>query len=330
MDPISRPDRRRVLQAAAALPLVLPAAPWAQQAYPGKPIRLVVPYQPGGAVDGAARVVGQKLGEALGQPVVIDNRPGGNTLIGTAAVAKAPADGYTLLMTASTHVINAVVMSKLPYDSFRDFTPVATVIKSDFVLVAHPELPVASLRELVAYAKANPGRLSYATSGAGNSNHLAAELFAQLTGTQLHHIPYKGAAGAMTDLLAGRIQLMFSVPINVLPHVAAGKLRALATTAAEPLPGVAPIPSFAQAGLPAFELDSWQGILAPAGTPKAAIDRLAAELGRVLAMPDVQARLLGQGQKPFATTTEQFAALIQSDIALYTRVARAANIRVEE
>ncbi|HYF20386.1 MAG TPA: tripartite tricarboxylate transporter substrate binding protein [Ramlibacter sp.] len=327
--------RRRLLQAlaaggAAALPTVSLAQADPAAGFPGRPLRLVVPYPPAGAVDAVARIVAQKMGEGLGQPVVIDNRPGGNAVIGTQFVAKSPADGYTMLLTASTHVINAVIMNKLPYDSFKDFAPVASLIKSDFVLAVGPSVQAANLRELIAYARANPGKLNYASSGIGNSNHLAAELFAMLTGTKLHHVPYKGSSQAMTDILGGRVQLFFSVPPNVLAQAAKGQVRLLASTTTDPMPGVGRVPTFAEAGLPGFELSSWQGILVPAGTPRPLIDRLAAECARVMALPEVRERFAGQGQQPFFNGPDALAAMIKTDTALYTRVAQAANIRVEE
>ena len=302
----------------------------AQGAYPSRPIQLIVPYPPGGSVDALARVIGQKLAEAVGQPVVIENRPGGNTIIGTAAVAKAAPDGHTLLLTASTHVINVALGMKQPYDSLKDFAPVSTVIKSDFILVVNPSLPVDSVQQLVALAKARPGQLNYGTSSVGNSNHLAAELFSQITGTQLHHVPYKGAVQALTDLMGGRLQIFFSVPANVMPHIASGKLKALATTAKDPVPGLAPMPSFAQAGVPNFNVESWQGILAPAGTPKPIVDLLAAHLARIVAQPDVREKLLAQGQQPFSVSGEKFAELMRSDLVMYSRVIKTANIKLEE
>jgi tripartite-type tricarboxylate transporter receptor subunit TctC len=322
---------RRLLLAGVFL-LIAGAWPFAQGqgTYPNRPIQLIVPYPPGGSVDALARVIGQKLAESVGQPVVIENRPGGNTVIGTAAVSKAAPDGHTLLLTASTHVINVALGMKQPYDSFKDFVPVSTVIKSDFILVVNSALPVDNVQQLVALAKARPGQLNYGTSSVGNSNHLAAELFSQITGTQLHHVPYKGAVQAITDVIGGRVEIFFSVPANVLPHIASGKLKALATTAKEPLPGVGPVPTFAQAGVPNFNVESWQGILAPAGTPKPIVDFLATHLTRIVAQPDVREKLMAQGQQPFSVSGEKFAELMRADLAMYSRIVKTANIKLEE
>jgi tripartite-type tricarboxylate transporter receptor subunit TctC len=303
-------------------------APAAAAPYPSKPIRLIVPFPPGGSVDPVARLLAERLAAGLGQPVVIDNRGGANTTLGTAELTKAAPDGHTLLLTASTHVINPLLGMKLPYDSVKDFLPVATVIRSEFMLVAHPSLPANSLAELVALAKSQPGKLNYAISGTGNANHLAGELFNQVAQVKLTNIPYKGGGPAINDLLGGQVQLMFSVPTSVVQHVRAGRLKAFAYTGATPLPGVT-VPSFAQAGLPQFDMNSWQGIMVPAGTPKAVIDRLSEEIGKVLATPDVREKLASQGQDPFISTPEQFEALLKRDRDKYDAIIRTANIKAE-
>jgi len=337
--PASQPPRRRVLrglaQAAsvALLGLGAGAAPAAGDAapssFPERPIRLLIPFPAGGSTDPVARLIAQKLNEAWGQPVVVDNRPGGNTVIGTQALAKAPADGYTLLLTASTHVINALLMPKLPYDSEKDFAPVATLYRSEFLLVTHPSLPARTLQELIAQAKAQPGRINYAISGAGNANQLAGELFNMEAGVKLTAVPYKGGGPAINDLLGGQVQAMFSVPVSVIGHVKTGKLRALAYTGDTPLAALPEVPTFAQAGLPSFDMKSWTGILAPAGTPAPVIAKLTAEIGRILAMPDVKAHLDAQGQVPFYQDPAQFAALMRSDREKFGRIIRAANITME-
>ncbi len=300
----------------------------AQTAYPSKTIRIIVPFPAGGSTDPLARLIGQKLSDAWGQPVIVDNRPGANSIIGTEALTKAPADGYTLLYTASTHVINPLLMANLPFDSVKDFQPVATIVKSEFVLVVHPSVPAATLQEFIALAKARPGSINYATSGNGNANHLAGEYFGMVAGVKMNNVPYKGGGPAITDLLGGQVQAMFSVPTAVAQHVKAGKLHALAYTGSTPLPGLA-IPSFAQAGLPDFEINSWNGIFVAAGTPRTIVDKLSAEIARILALPDVKEKLAAQGQEPFFLNPEQFAAMLTADRQKYGSIIKTANIRME-
>lgn len=314
-----------------ALPLLLVASGTGHAqapAYPSKPIRMVLPFPAGGSTDPVARLIGQKLGEALGQPLIVDNRPGANTIIGTEAVAKAPADGHTLLFTASTHVINPLLMTSLPYDSVKDFAPVATIVRSEFVLVVHPSVPAKNLQEFIAMAKAKPGAINYAISGNGNPNHLAGEYFGMVAGVKLNNVPYKGGGPAINDLLGGQVQAMFSVPTAVAQHVQSGKLRALAYTGSKPIPGL-DIPSFAQAGLPGFEINSWNGVFVAAGTPRPIIDRLSAEIGRILASQDVKDRLAQQAQDPFYLNADQFSAMLEADRKKYASIAKASNIKLD-
>ena len=306
-----------------------PAKAQAAGAFPDRPVRMVVPYPPGGSVDPVARLLGQKLGALWGQQVVIDNRPGASTIIGTDTVAKAPADGYTILLTASTHVSNALLFASLPYDSFKDFAPVAPVYKADFVLVGHPSIPANTLKELIALAKARPNQLNYGSAGAGNANHMAAELMKEMTGTQMVHVPYKGGGPLLNDLIGGQIQLYFAVPVAVISHVQSGKLKAFATTADGRLPLMPTVPTFTEAGLPGFGMRSWIGVFAPAATPAPIVAKIAADLGRVLAMPDVKERLESQGQAPMVMNPQQFGALVKSDIDEYARIIKAANIKLE-
>jgi tripartite-type tricarboxylate transporter receptor subunit TctC len=317
--------RRRLL---AGLFLAAAGFASAQPAYPSKPIRILVPFPAGGSTDPVARLIGQKLTEAWGQAVIVDNRPGANTIIGTEALAKAPPDGYTLLYTASTHVINSVLVPNLPYDSVADFQPVATIVRSDFVLVVHPSVPANNLQEFIALAKARPGAINYATSGNGNPNHLAGEYFGMVAGVHLNNVPYKGGGPAINDLLGGQVQAMFSVPTAVAGHIKAGKLRALGYTGARPLPGLN-IPGFAQAGLPGFQINSWNGVFVPAGTPRAIVDKLSTEIARILAMPDVVEKLAAQGQDPWYQNAEQFTATLASDRQKYAAIIKAANIKLE-
>jgi tripartite-type tricarboxylate transporter receptor subunit TctC len=302
----------------------------AQPAYPSKPIRMIVPFPPGGSIDPVARLISPKLAENLGQPVVVDNRPGANGTIGTDILAKSPPDGYTIiLLGASTHVTNALLMRNLPYDSFKDFAPVATIQRSDYVLVVHPSLPANSLRELVALAKSKPGQISYASSGNGNLNHLAAELFNMMTGIKTHHVPYKGGGQALTDVMSGQVQMHFSVLISAIPQIRSGRLKAIAIGGDTRFAALPQVPTFTEAGLPGFSLRPWQGVLAPARTPRPIIDRLSGEIARILALPDIKERLVSLGMQPLISTPEQFAALMADDMAKSSAVIRTANIALE-
>jgi tripartite-type tricarboxylate transporter receptor subunit TctC len=301
----------------------------AQQTYPNQPIRIIVPFPPGGSVDPLARLVGQKLAENWGQQVVIDNRPGGNSIIGTQAAVKSKPDGYTLLYVTGTHVINANLLAT-PYDAIKDFAPVATLITTELLLVVHPSLPVATLREFITYAKSRPGELNYASSGTATSIHLKTELFSLTAGVKMNHVPYKGAAPAVVDLIGGRVQLVFQVPMVVIPHANSGKLRAIAVSGAKRLTALPQVPTLTEAGLPGVDMSNWNGLLAPAGTPKDIIDKLNAEIARILALPDVRSSLLSQGNEPTISTSEQFAALIRSDLARTAKVINAASIKIEQ
>ncbi len=322
------PLARRVFLA-ACMATALAAGAQTPPAFPGKPIRILVPFAPGGSLDPVARLVGEKFTQAWGQPVVVDNRPGGNTTIATLAAAKAPPDGHTLLLTASTHVINPLLMSNLPYDSEKDFIPIATLIKSEFVLVVHPSVPASNLQEFIALARSRPDQINFASAGQGNANHIAGELFNQITGVKLHHVPYKGGAQATTDLLGGQVQALFSVPSTVIPHIKSGKLRGLAHTGATAPRGLTGVPSFAQAGLPAYELRSWQAIMVPAGTPKAVVDKIGAELAKIMAEPEVQEKLGATGQEVWFNGQEAFMALMKSDTQKFGHIIRTANIKLE-
>jgi len=297
--------------------------------YPDRPIRLLVPFPAGGSIDPVARMLAQKLTEDWGQPIIVDNRPGGNTIIGTEALAKSTPDGYTILITASTHVINALLMSNLPYDSVKDFIPVATLYRSEFLLLVNPGVPAQNLQQLIALGKARPGALNYAISGAGNANQLAGELFNMMAGIKMTSVPYKGGGPAITDLLGGQVQVMFSVPVSVIGQVKAGRLRALAYTGDSPLPGLPQVPTFAEAGLPGFDIKSWVGIMVPAGTPRPIVDKLSAEIARILQMPDFRARLEEQGQDPFIQDPAQFSALIAADREKYGSIIRTAHIKLD-
>ncbi len=312
-----------------ALLVLLASGAWAQ-AYPTKPIRLVVPFPPGGATDILARNVAQKLTEAWGQQVIVDNRPGAGGNIGSELVAKSAPDGYTLEMgTVGTHAINASLYAKMPYDHVKDFVPVILVAGVPNVLVVNPSVPVNSVAELISYAKANPGKLNFASSGNGTSIHLSGELFKVMAGVQITHIPYKGSAPAMQDLLGGQVQLMFDNLPPSLPQIKAGKLKALAVTSATRAAALPDVPTMAEAGLPGFEASSWFGVLAPAGTPPAIVAKLNAEIGKWLASPEAKEKLLALGANAAGGTPEDFAKHIQAETAKWAKVVKESGAKVD-
>ena len=302
---------------------------FAQPAYPTRAVRFITPFPPGGSLDPLTRMSAQKLSEKWGQPAIVENRPGGNSIIGTNAVAKAAPDGYTILVAGTPHVINPSLFPT-PYDALKDFAPIATIARSRQILVVHPSLPVNNVKELIALARARPGELNYGSSGTGNTNHLAGELFCVIAHVKMQHIPYKGAGPAIVDLLGGRLQLSFHVTISVMPHIKSGRLRPLAITGqtrATPLPQV---PTFAEAGLPAFEISGWTGMFAPAGTPKYIIDSISGEMARILASHEIVEMLANQGLEPFISNPDEFAALLRSDGARFAKLIKDANIKVEQ
>ena len=314
---------------AALIFALLAASASAQSSWPAKPIRLISPFPPGAVVDTLCRTLAVPLGEALGQPVLVENRPGAGGNIGMEIVAKAPADGYTIGMGGiAQHAINPSVYASMPFDPVRDFAPIIFVARNINVLVVHPSLPAHDVRELIAYARANPGKLSFGSAGAGTSQHLAGELFKQLAGVDMTHVPYKGAGPAVTDLLAGQIPLMFVDISAVLGHVRAGKLRALGVTSRNRTP-LLDVPTIAEQGLPGFEVNAWFGLLAPAGTPREIVARLNAETAKVLRSGATLERLQGLGLAVDPGTPEDFAALIASELARWGSIARAAKIRAE-
>lgn len=298
---------------------------FAQLTYPNKPIRFILPYAAGGNTSLLARLIGQKMTENWGQQLIVDNRAGGNTIIGTEALAKSPPDGYTILMTTATHTI----LSPVPYDPINDFAPVATLTSSEKVLVIHPSLPANNLREFIALAKSRPGQLNFSSPGAGGVQHLAGELFNLIAGVKLQHIPYKGGGQAVTDLIGGQVQLSFQNSIAVLGHVRTGKLRAIAVSGETRLPSLPQVPTFAEAGLPGFGVNTWFGILAPARTPREIIDKLATEFARILNLPDIREKLAALEMYPLVSTPDQFAALMKADMAKYAKVIKAANIELQ-
>jgi tripartite-type tricarboxylate transporter receptor subunit TctC len=329
---LRRLREQRVLLASLALGALLGVfAPAMAQDYPSKPIRLVIPYPPGGATDVIGRVMAQQLSVALGQQVVPDNRAGATGSIGAAMVAKAPADGYTLLMGALTsHAIYAALYGQAtPYDMERSFAPVAIVGVVPLLVVVNPTVKATTLGELIALAKANPGSLTYASSGNGSPQHLAGEMFQRLAGVQMLHIPYKGSGPAMTDLIGGQVQTMIETAPSAQAHVKAGKLRALAAASSQPIPALPEVPTAEQAGLKGFEVSSMFGIVAPAGTPAPIIEKLNGAVKSVLGLPQVRESLLAQGAIASYTTADEAARAIRNESSKWTRVIKDGNIKPE-
>jgi tripartite-type tricarboxylate transporter receptor subunit TctC len=315
------------LAAGALLLLAQPAA--AQQPYPAKPVRLVVPSAPGGGTDITARVMAPKLSEFLGQQVVVENRAGAGTMIGGEVVARAAPDGYTLLMGISTLAINPAMYKKVPYDALKDFAPITQAVSLPNILVVHPSLPVKTVKELVAFAKARPGQLQFASAGVGTNPHLAAELFLSMTGTKMLHVPYKGSGAGVIDVIAGHVPVMTPSILTGLPHTKAGRLRALGVTSAQRAGGAPEIPTIAEAGVPGYEAVQWFGILAPAGTPRAVIERVHREAVKVLQSADIRERLKADGADPVASSPEEFAAFLRSETAKWAKVVKAVGIQPE-
>ena len=300
------------------------------QSYPSKPIRLIVPFAAGGGNDNIARLVGKRLNESLGQPLVIDNRPGAGGVVGAELAAKSPPDGYTLFLGGvGSHAVNPNLIEKLPYDPIRDFSPVILLAREPLFLVAHPSVPARTFAEFVAYARKNPGRLNFASNGNGSSAQLAAVMFDSMAGAEMVHVPYKGLAPALTDLLSGQVQVMFSSPVAILPHIKAGKLRALAVTGEKRMASMPEVPTVAESGFPGYEASSWYGILAPAGTSREIVARLNAEFLKALEQPEVRNSLLADGAEPVGDTPEQFAAYIRSEKERMGKLIRGARIRME-
>jgi tripartite-type tricarboxylate transporter receptor subunit TctC len=310
---------------AVSLTLLLTGAAWAQP-YPSKPIHLVVAFAPGGIADFAARSVSGRLGEALGVPVVVENKAGAGGIIGAELVAKSAPDGYTLLVTSISHTINPSVVKSLPFDTQRDFAPVMLIADAPNILVLHPSVRAASLRELVDLLKKRPGELNYASSGIGTSTHLCGELFKTMTSVELTHVPYKGGGPAVADLLGGQVQMMFATLPTVLEHVRAGKLRALGVTGAQRFAGAPDIATLAEAGLPGYEVSGWSGLFAPARTPRGAIDRLAAETAKILKDPALRERFFAQGAEPAVKMPDEFAGFVDAEIRKWRRVAEASGM----
>jgi len=308
----------------------LGSAPALAQNYPTKPIRILIAQAPGSATDVISRVVGNRLSEGLGQPVVIEARPGAGGVVGTEAAARSAPDGYTLFMANnSTHGSNPAVYPKLPYDAVNDFAPIAFVASVPYVLVVDPSLPAKNVQELVALAKSRPGKMNYASAGNGSTHHFCGELLKSMSGIDLQHIPYKGSPPAIAGLLGGEVSLMFANVADIGSQIKSGKVKPLAVTTAKRAASLPEVPTMAEAGLPGFEIVSWFGLLAPAGTPAPIVSRLNAETVKVLERDDIQATLAKQGLEVAPGTPEQFAAHIKSEIAKFTKIGKAAGIKAE-
>ncbi len=320
----------RLLAIAACAASALTCAFAHAQTYPSKPIRFVVPYPAGGPVDIVARLLAQKVAENAGQPVVVDNKPGAGGNIGADLVAKSPPDGYTILMGAvATHAINPALYASIPFDPARDFVPIVQVASTPNVLVVNPSIPAANVQELIAYARRNPGKLNFGSGSTGSAGHLAGELFKSMAGIDMTHVPYKGAAPAMQDLVAGQIQLMFDNLASALGQVRAGKVKALAVTTAARTALAPELPTLAESGLPGFDISTWFGVFAPAGTPRNVAQRLHEEFSRALAAPDVRERMLALGAEPAGGSSAQFAAYIRAEAEKYARLVKSSGAKAD-
>jgi tripartite-type tricarboxylate transporter receptor subunit TctC len=297
--------------------------------YPAKPVRLIISFAAGGPTDVVGRMLADRLSNAWGQPVVVENRPGAGGTIGSALIAKAAPDGHTLNLAASSHAYNDALIPNLPYDPIKDFTPIAQVISYSNILVTHPSAPGTNLRELIAYAKANPGKLAFASAGSGTGAHLAVELFKRAAGIDVLVVHFKGAAPATTDLLAGQVHAMFNNPLSAMPHIKAGKVRALAVTSLRRAPSVPDVPTVAESGYPGFNSDTWFGMIGPAGLPRDIVGKVAKDTAAFLANPEVRQKLAAMGLEAAPSTPERLAELIRTDHGLYGKLIREAKIKVE-
>jgi len=315
------------MRLAIALLFLVAAHPAVAQSYPTRTVRYIVPQAPGGSSDTLARVITPRLASALGQQVVVDNRPGATGIIGAEITAKAPPDGHTLLQVATSHATNPAMGIRLPYDTLRDFASVTLISQQPNIWLAHPSLPARTIRELVAFAKPRPGQIDFASSGTGGSQHLAGELLNVMTGIKLVHIPYKGSPPALTDTLAGRVALMSSTMAPAMAHVKSGRLHALAVTSAHRSPAAPTVPTVAESGVPGYEAIAWQGLVAPAAVPKEAIERLNQEVTRIVNLADVRRMLTEQGYEPVGSSAAEFTRFTTTEIAKWTKVTAAAGLR---
>jgi tripartite-type tricarboxylate transporter receptor subunit TctC len=299
------------------------------QAWPDKAVKIIVPFAAGGPADVYARVIGQKLQDVLGQAFIVDNRPGGGAIVGTDAVAKSPADGYTLLLMSNTHTVNESLFRNKPYQLMRDFVPVAPLNYSDLVLVVHPSVPAKNLKELLDLARARPRELNYASSGPGTPYHMAGELFKAMAGVDITHVPYKGSAGARTDVMGGQVQMMFDAVTTMAPMVRSGQLVALGTTGTSRSTVLPAVPTVAEAGVPGYEATIWLGVMAPVGTPKAIIDRLNAEIGKITASAAIQEAWGKQGATPMNMSPDEFGRYLRTDIEKWAKIVKISGATVD-
>jgi tripartite-type tricarboxylate transporter receptor subunit TctC len=321
---------KRITGWVAAMALAGSAALAQAQAWPAKPIKWVVPFAPGGTTDILARTVGEKLAQALGQPVIVDNKPGAGGGVGAEFTARSAPDGYTIMGgTISTHAINASLYSKLPYDPVKDFVPVTLIARVPNMLVVNPAVPAGNVKELIALLKANPAKYTFASSGNGTSQHLSGELFKTMAGVEMQHIPYKGSPPALQDVVGGQVTMTFDNITTAWPLAKAGKLRALAVTTAKRSSVAPEVPTLSEAGLPGFEVGSWQGVFAPAGTPPEIVRRLNAEIVRILNLPDVKEKLTALGAEIVADSPEEFSALVKAEVGKWADVVRKSGARVD-
>jgi tripartite-type tricarboxylate transporter receptor subunit TctC len=316
--------------ALAGLVLALIAGVVAAQPWPSKPIKWVVPFAPGGTTDILARTIGEKLSVTLGQPIIVENKPGAGGGVGAEQVAKSPPDGYTIMGgTISTHAINASLYKNLPYDPVRDFAPITLIVRVPNMLVVNPDVPAKDVRELIALLKANPGKYSFASSGNGTSQHLSGELFKVMTGVEMQHVPYRGSPPALADVVGGQVTMTFDNITTAWPLVKGGKLRALAVTTAKRSPIAPDVPTLAESGLPGYEIGSWQGVFAPAGVSTEIVKRLNAEIVRIINAPDVRQKLVDMGAEPAPNTPEEFAAMVKAEVAKWADVVRKSGATVD-
>jgi len=314
----------------AGLVLALIAGAVVAQPWPSKPIKWVVPFAPGGTTDILARTIGEKLSVALGQPIIVENKPGAGGGVGAEQVAKSPPDGYTIMGgTISTHAINASLYKNLPYDPVRDFAPITLIVRVPNMLVVNPDVPAKDVRELIALLKTNPGKYSFASSGNGTSQHLSGELFKVMTGVEMQHVPYRGSPPALADVVGGQVTMTFDNITTAWPLVKGGKLRALAVTTAKRSPIAPDVPTLAESGLAGYEIGSWQGVFAPAGVPAEIVKRFNAEIVRIINAPDVRQKLVDMGAEPAPNTSEEFAAMVKAEVAKWADVVRKSGATVD-